>query len=137
MHGLKCAVCGKEYFYDSKICRECRDYAIYSGLTKGDFFVGNSVNINYKWNCTQFLTRDSNTITESTSNKRNFCITKEPKNYKIESNVNYKWNPGSITKLKTCLEESIKQANLDLSPEILDDLLDFIKVRSGSILSYE
>ena len=137
MDGLKCVVCGKEYFYDSKICRECRDYAVYSGLTKGDLFADNSANNYYKWNCAQFLTRDSNTITESTSNKRKFCITREPKNYKIESNPNYKWNPGYITKFKTCLEESIKQANLDLGPEIVDDLLDFLKVRSGSVLSYE
>ena len=30
---LKCPICGKMYAYESKICTECEEYAIRSGLT--------------------------------------------------------------------------------------------------------
>ncbi len=46
---LKCPVCQKEFNYESKICQECEDYSIYSGLiNKG------GTNIQ-KWNCGVFL----------------------------------------------------------------------------------
>jgi len=46
---LNCPICGKDYFHDRKICQECEDSSIYSGLiaTQGEE--------NQKWNCGIFL----------------------------------------------------------------------------------
>jgi len=52
---LNCPICGKKYFYDRKICQECEDSSIYSGLitTFGEE--------TQKWNCGIFL-EDTNSV---------------------------------------------------------------------------
>ena len=137
MQGLKCAICGKEYFYESKICRECEEYAIYSSLTKSDIFVEDSANKFYKWNCNRFIHEDTIPVIRSDSKRIDFCITKEPRNYKAKNPTDYVWNSDSAIRLRTCLEESIENARLNLKPEIVDDFMKFVKVRTSSLLSYE
>jgi len=113
MHGLKCLICGKEYFYDSKICHECQDYAIYSGLVDDSLFVATSERKNDKWNCSRFIKSDLKSNKKLKRDKIHVCITKE------------------------CLEESIKQSKLNFNPDLLEDIVDFLKVKTSSLLIYE
>jgi hypothetical protein len=68
---LTCSVCGKMYAYESKICKQCEDYAVRSGLVKNavslnNFLVSNNFSrfgkvehhdlriirpLLYEWNC--------------------------------------------------------------------------------------
>lgn len=137
MHGLKCAICGKEYFYESKICHECEEYAIYSGLVRTENFVGGTANEVYKWNCSGIMNKNSLLSIKSSGKKIYFCITQEPRNYKPKDSIHYIWNSDSAIRLRACLEDSIERANLNLEPEIVDDVMDFLKIRTSSLLSYE
>ncbi len=137
MHGLKCAICGKEYFYESKICRECEEYAIYSGLTKSEIFVEASTINFYKWNCDRFIHKGTIPIIRSGSKRIDFCITKEPRNYKNKGPTHYFWNSDSAIKLRACLEESIEKVRLDIKSKIVDDFMEFFKERTDSLLTYE
>ena len=38
---LICYICGKRYAYESKICKQCEDHAIRSGLLKRDVSINN------------------------------------------------------------------------------------------------
>jgi hypothetical protein len=137
MHGLKCLICGKEYFYDSKICHECQDYAIYSGLVDESLFVATIERKNCKWNCSRVIKSDLKSNKMLKRDKIHVCITKEPRNYSTKAHYKYSWNTESINKLKTCLEESIKQSKLNINPDLLDDIVDFLKVKTSSLLIYE
>ena len=47
---LKCPICGKNYAYESKICRQCENDAIRSGLVKEDPSINNLLVFNsYCW----------------------------------------------------------------------------------------
>lgn len=137
MHGLKCVICGKEYSYESKICRECEEYARYSGLIKSEIFVDDSTKGFYKWNCDRFVHRSTIPMIRSDSNRIDFCITKEPQNYKIENPTQYFWNSDSAIKLRACLGGSIEKVKLNIKPKIVDDFIEFFKERTDSLLSYE
>ena len=137
MHGIKCRFCGKEYFYDSKICRECEDYAIYSGLTKTGIFVDSSGNKFDKWNCSGNLNKGSFPSISLSSKKLYLCITKEPRNYKPENSIRHIWNSDSAIRFRRCLEESIEKENYDIKLEIVDDFMNYPRMRTISLLSYE
>ncbi|MEJ2294340.1 MAG: hypothetical protein P8Y23_06175 [Candidatus Lokiarchaeota archaeon] len=127
MHGLNCAICGKEYFYESKICHECEEYAIYSGLAKTENFVEETVSDVYIWNCSGIRDKGFLSLIRSSNKKIYFCITQEPRNYKSKNSDHYFWNPESAIRLQTCLEESIERANLNLEPKLVDDVMNFLK----------
>ena len=38
---LTCYICGKRYAYESKICKQCEDHAIRSGLIKNEVSINN------------------------------------------------------------------------------------------------
>ena len=137
MHGIKCRFCGKEYFYDSKICRECEEYAIYSGLVKSEIFVENSGNKFDKWDCSGNLNKESLSTVKSRNKRIYFCITEEPRNFKPKNSTQYIWNSDSAIRFRTCLEELIEKSNLDLEHEIVDDFMNYLKMRTNLFLSYE
>lgn len=74
---LICPVCGEEYYYDGKICHECK------GKMK--------FNINKPWNCGVFLNPD-NTIFDR------IIIDSEPKEIGVDRK-DYEWNPLSSKNL--------------------------------------
>lgn len=137
MHGIKCRFCGKEYFYDSKICREYAEYAIYSGLVKSEYFVGKSANKIYKWNCSGNLNKNLLPIVTSRNKRIYVCIAEEPRNYEPKNSTRYIWNSDSAIRFRKCLEESIEKSNLDLEHEIVDDFMNYLKMRANLFLSYD
>ncbi|MHA1671923.1 MAG: hypothetical protein ACTSV5_15335 [Promethearchaeota archaeon] len=47
---LKCPICGKSYLHDSKICKQCEDATMRSGLIKEDPSINNLLVFNnYCW----------------------------------------------------------------------------------------
>ena len=103
---IRCPVCGKKYRYDSKICQECEDYSISSGLT--DF----GSRDNHKWNCSMFL--DINTITFKTSKTCELIkdLTPEPNNFAIYEKASYDWNCEPINKLNLNSDDLRKALNI-------------------------
>ncbi|MFW9880017.1 MAG: hypothetical protein ACFFG0_43640 [Candidatus Thorarchaeota archaeon] len=121
---LKCPVCGKKYRHDSKICHECEDHSIYSGLTDiGD-------RDNHKWNCSIFL--DIDTIAFKSSKIRELIkdLTPEPNNFAIHENTSYDWNCKPINKSK--LDTKNIQNTLTIK-----DFSTFMKSKKYSSLIYE
>jgi len=83
---LKCQLCGKEIYYDRKVCRNCEDDAIKSGLNEL------SEGIHKKWRCDNFLE-----LTSLVFGSRLETVTgggpseKLPRLGKLE-NFDYDWN---------------------------------------------
>jgi len=128
---LKCPVCGKEYFYEGKICQDCEDYSTYSGLTKIESFD------KHKWNCALFLEKDNSAFKVSS-----YCIpysklTPEPVNIKIGERVDYEWNSDTFRRFSRRSERTPAKSWLDLLSKLADSELDFIEKRDSTPLIYE
>lgn len=83
---LKCPICGKKYYYDSKICHECEDYSKYSGLTNiDDYYI-------QKWNSGVFLEFDSIVFGRQKADDAYIQIASEPKFTKFKHRKDYDWN---------------------------------------------
>lgn len=121
---IKCPVCGKKYRYDSKICQECENYSIYSGIT--DF----GSRDNHKWNCSIFL--DINTIAFKSSKTCELIkdLTLEPNNYAIHEKESYNWNCESINRFNRNTENSRKTLTIK-------DFSMFMRIKKDSSLIYE
>lgn len=83
---IKCPICGKKYSYDRKICQECEDYSIYSGLTN---FNGEN---QHKWNCSVFLGISSTAFKISKIIDLTKDLSPEPNNLAIHERETYEWN---------------------------------------------
>ncbi len=91
---IKCPICGKKYHYDRKICQDCEDYSIYSGVAK----IGDKNN--HKWNCSVFLGIETLAFRAS-----KFCdsiknLTPEPNNFIINERKLYDWNSETASRFK-------------------------------------
>ena len=83
---LNCPICGKKYFDDSKICQECEDSSIYSGLitTYGEE--------SQKWNCGIFL-EDNNSVFGKRKTFDSYCnIASTPKTLREKTQSINAWN---------------------------------------------
>ncbi|KKN34324.1 hypothetical protein LCGC14_0794860 [marine sediment metagenome] len=83
---LKCPVCEKEFHYESKICQECEDYSIYSGLINRE-----GTNIQ-KWNCGVFLGFNSSAFRNTKIYDSSVKIISEPKKMNTKKQKIEYWN---------------------------------------------
>ncbi|MFX0081867.1 MAG: hypothetical protein ACFE94_08950 [Candidatus Hodarchaeota archaeon] len=121
---IKCPVCGKKYRYDSKICQECEDYSISSGLTD---FGGRD---NNKWNCSIFLGIDTIAFKTSKTCELIKDLTPEPNNFAIHERASYDWNCEPNNKLNLN-SENIRKALT------IKDFSTFMRSKKDSSLIYE
>ena len=121
---IKCPICGKKYCYDSKICQECEDYSINSGVAD---FEGIR---NHRWNCSVFLE-----IRSMAYKTRNLCdltkeLSPEPRNLVIEERESYDWNCDPIHRL-------IKKKEKPLAMLTIGDFYIDTRSKANSHLFYE
>ncbi len=121
---IKCPVCGKKYKYDRKICQECEDYSIYSGLAKVDG------KISHKWNCAVYLGLDTITFKTGKISELTQELSPEPINLAVEKRNFYYWNCESINQL-------CKKEKRSLSPVTLGDFSTHVRNKTNSSLFYE
>ena len=87
---LNCPICGKEYFYDRKVCQECEDSSIYSGL------ITTYGGENQKWNCGIFL-EDNNTVFGKRKPFGSYInITSTPKTLREKNRRIHAWNCNTV-----------------------------------------
>ncbi|MFX1373578.1 MAG: hypothetical protein ACFFCE_17145 [Promethearchaeota archaeon] len=92
---LKCPVCGKEYYYDRKICQVCEERSIYSGL------VCTNENKPQKWNCDIFLECNTLAFGRYKPNNAYVKIASEPKFSDFNTKNAYNWNCDSINEFES------------------------------------
>ncbi|MFX1457388.1 MAG: hypothetical protein ACFFDB_18635, partial [Promethearchaeota archaeon] len=90
---IKCPICGKKYHYDRKICQECEDYSIYSGLAE------DKKKTNHKWNCSIFLGIDTSAFKVSNTCELIKDLTPEPANLITKVRRIYDWNTEAINRI--------------------------------------
>jgi len=134
---LKCPICGKEYSYESKICKECESYLRYSGLASSIGESGYKEDFAYKWNSAAFLNDDKFIFTIKGQPKVYVEITSEPFNLRIAPARHYEWNTESITRFRSIIEKSFTESKIAVVPELIDDIMEFIARKSDSLLIYE
>jgi len=86
---LKCPICGKEYYYDSKICQICENESIDSGLINYD------ENRPQRWNCGVFLEFDTLSFGKKKPDGAYIKIASEPKFFYIKAKEEHPWNCNS------------------------------------------
>ncbi|MFX1329342.1 MAG: hypothetical protein ACFE91_14530 [Promethearchaeota archaeon] len=91
---LKCPICGKEYFYDRKICQICENISLYSGLIDNDEIKSQ------KWNCGIFLEFDTLAFGKHKPNDTYIKIASEPKFSDFKPKKEYVWNCDSKIKFR-------------------------------------
>jgi hypothetical protein len=121
---IRCLICGKKYCYDRKICQDCEEYSINSGVAD---FEGNR---NHKWNCSVFLE-----IKSVAYKSKNFCdltkdLSPEPKNLEIDERESYDWNCDSANRLYRKTEESLPKITIG-------DFYTHMRSKVNSHLFYE
>ncbi len=83
---LNCPICGKEYFYDRKICQECEDSSIYSGL------ITTYEEEIQKWNCGIFLEENNSVFGKRKHFSSYINITSIPKTRREKNRELNAWN---------------------------------------------
>ena len=83
---LKCPICGREYFYDAKVCQDCENYSIESNL------INCGPNKGYKWNCNYFFNDKRGIFSICNSIRRQIKLMPEPKDMRITIPLFYEWN---------------------------------------------
>ncbi len=91
---IKCPVCGKKYHYDRKICQDCEDYSVYSGVAD----IGDKTN--HKWNCSVFLGIDTTAFRKSRTSESIKDLTPEPESLAINERNLYDWNSEAVRRFK-------------------------------------
>ncbi|MFX1324419.1 MAG: hypothetical protein ACFE8N_05650 [Promethearchaeota archaeon] len=121
---IKCPICGKKYYYDSKICLECEDYSIYSGVSEHEG------KLHHKWNCSIFLDIPSSAYKVSKVCDLTKDLSPEPNNLIIHERKFYDWNCESVSHSWG----NVKKSSNSLT---LGDFLTIMKSKSDSYLLYE
>ncbi len=134
---LKCPICGKEYSYESKICKECESYLEYSGLASSIGERGYKEDFTHKWNCAAFLSDDRLIFAIKRQPKVYAEITSEPFNLRIPPTRHYEWNTELVTRFRSIIEKSFTESKIAVVPELIDDIMEFIARKSDSLLIYE
>jgi len=83
---LKCPICGKEYFYDAKICQSCANYSINSSSINDD------PSKKYNWNCNYFFDDKRGIFSTCKSIRTQMKLMPEPKDIRINLPQFYEWN---------------------------------------------
>ena len=83
---LRCPICGKEYFYDRKICQTCEKELINSGLIEIDS------RRSQKWNCSIFLDFENLAFGRRKPDEPYYKIASEPNFYDCKPRKQYPWN---------------------------------------------
>ena len=101
---LNCPICGKEYFHDRKICQECEDSSIYSGLitTYGEE--------SQKWNCGIFLEDTNSVFGKRKPFDSYFNIASTPKTLREKNRSTNAWNC-STTITNNEVSESLRETH--------------------------
>ena len=134
---LKCPICGREYSYESKICKECESYLEYSGLSSSIGKSGYQGDYIHKWNCAAFFDDDRFIFAIRRCPKVYVKITSEPFNLRITPAKYYEWNTESATRFRSIIEKSFAESKITVVPELIDDIMEFIAKKSDSLLIYE
>lgn len=134
---LKCPICGREYSYESKICKECENYLKESGLAKTIEDMGYRGELSHNWNCAVFLRDDSFIFTTKRLLKMYAEITSEPFNLRITPAKNYEWNSQTATRFRSCIEKSFAESKITADPKLIDDIMKVVAKKSDSLLIYE
>jgi hypothetical protein len=85
---LECPICGKKYGYESKICKECEDYSIYSNLSP------KYNTIEEKWNCAMFLEQSNCVFGRGSREETLHKAPVELFELKVGQVTYYSWNGG-------------------------------------------
>ena len=83
---LNCPICGKKYYHDRKICQECEDSSIYSGLITS---YGEETQ---KWNCGIFLEDNNSVFGKRKSYDSYINIASTPKTLREKNQSINAWN---------------------------------------------
>lgn len=121
---IKCPICGKKYYYDSKICQECEDHSVHSGVADLER------KLYHKWNCSVFLEIPSTAYKTSQMCELTKDLSPEPNNLVIQKRNYYEWNCEPVS----CSHENIKIPSQVLT---LGDFFIMLKSKSDSYLLYE
>jgi hypothetical protein len=128
---IKCPICGKKYHYDRKICQECEDYSIYSGLAD----INNKKN--HKWNCSIFLGCDTIAFKTSKTWELTKNLTPEPENFAIHEKELYDWNCETVNRSKGYKESSPMKQLLENFSAKNKNKIGIVRSKSIASLIYE
>ncbi|MFX0047479.1 MAG: hypothetical protein ACFE8G_04840 [Candidatus Hermodarchaeota archaeon] len=128
---LKCPICGKEYYYESKICQICENESINCGL------ISNDENRPQRWNCGIFLEFDTLTFGTKKPSKEYIKLASEPKFYNFKPREDYVWNCNSRFRSKNflTLKSIISQFSRFENPPTKDSTI--LEKENGRLLIYE
>ena len=118
---IKCPICGKKYKYDRKICQDCENYSIYSGVAE----IGNK-----KWNCSVFLGIETMAFSTNKTFKSIKKLTLEPRNFITNERKSYDWKTKDVSRFKRKMENSSIRLPVN-------DFSTIKKYRSSASLLYE
>ena len=125
---LKCPICGKEYYYDSKICQACEDESNNSGLL---YTFKKSKN----WNCGLFLEFENLTFDHQKPDEVYIKIASEPKFSDYKPKVEYIWNCDSRFRFKNFFNLKYGISQLEAVKKVsLMDLKIFEKEKNYSLI---
>lgn len=105
---LVCPICGKKYYYDSKICQACEDSSTYSGLI---IAFGEE---NQKWNCGIFLEDNNSVFGKRKSYESYINIDSIPKTLREKNLSIHAWNCSTAMKSNN-LSESEREGETNES----------------------
>jgi len=111
---LKCPICGKEYYYEAKICPDCNNYSNNSNLMSSD------PNERYKWNCNYFFDDQRGIFSICKSIRTQIKLIPEPKDMRITLPHLYEWNCGidnNESKVETKARIPLVYIELDIDKE--------------------
>jgi len=92
---LKCPICGKEYYHESKICQSCENRSINSEL------IESNENKSQQWNCGRFLEFKTLAFSKYKLNEIYIKIVSEPKFSDFKAKKDYIWNYDSKKRLRS------------------------------------
>ena len=128
---LKCPICGKEYYYDRKICQVCESKSIYSGL------IANERNATQKWNCGIFLESDTLTFSRHKLSDRYIKINSEPKYSDFKLKKGLRWNCEPDLRFRTFYILKSEVAKLRNSRNLPNNDLYVMKKEANNSILYE
>lgn len=128
---LKCPICGREYYYDRKICQECEDYSNYSDLIE---FKGKNKN---RWNCAIFLNSNNFVFGLKKSSKSKVKFNSEFSNLRANEREFYNRIYNSPIEFNDYSNNHIKNTEFKLDSTSIVDKFNKIKKEVNLSLIYE
>lgn len=125
---LTCPFCGEKYFHDRKVCQNCEDSLIQSGLMTSE------EDKLEKWNCGIFLDCTSSAFGLPKPDNSQTLLVLEPKFSKFQINQDKEWNCASVNRLRKFRKQKSNHPHIKSNSSLL---LKDIKFDKNNHFMYE